>query len=211
MPEVQPVYVGRIAVVIRRGVTAAAFVIAGLSFVFGFGNAWALGLRLHVTGWVAPLVAPAVDLSVLALLAALQYLRANGATGQLRAPRLLLVFCGVVTLALNTAEPILVGAYGRAAFDAVAPLLLIGWGEVGPRLLALLHAGSPDAAVPSSDLVPDDRTEPSSELLNLARKLDAEHRLATGRSISRDKLRAALKVSNATAGELLRAVRQDQG
>jgi hypothetical protein len=34
------------------------------------------------------------------------------------------------------------GQWGRAAFDAVGPLLLIGWSEVGPALLAaMLHAG----------------------------------------------------------------------
>jgi hypothetical protein len=64
----------------------------GLSFAFRFGNGWSLGLWLDVPGWIAPLVAPAVDLSVVALLAALQYLRANGVKGRLVGPRLLLVF-----------------------------------------------------------------------------------------------------------------------
>ncbi|MBE1574305.1 hypothetical protein ACFORH_34840 [Amycolatopsis roodepoortensis] len=45
-------------------------VIVGLTFLFGFGNVLAFGLRLGVSGRVAPLVAPAVDLSVLALLGA---------------------------------------------------------------------------------------------------------------------------------------------
>jgi len=36
-----------------------------------------------------------------------------------------------VTLALNVAEPLLSGDYGKAAFDAVGPVLLIGWEEVG--------------------------------------------------------------------------------
>ncbi|MCK9899596.1 hypothetical protein MXD63_05845 [Frankia sp. Cpl3] len=46
-------------------VTATMAAVVGLTFLFGFGNVLALGLRLGVPIWVAPLVAPAVDLSVL--------------------------------------------------------------------------------------------------------------------------------------------------
>ena len=161
------------------------------------------------------MVAPAVDLSVVALLASLQLLRAHRVGGRLVGPRLLLVFCGLITFALNTARPLLDRQYGRACFDAVAPLLLIGWGEVGPRLLAFMHSAVlivPDeggtlaaASQDEASAVPDDG--PSAELVTLARKLDAEHRATTGRPITRDKLRAALKTSNAVAGELIRVVR----
>jgi hypothetical protein len=48
---------------------------------------------------------------------------------------------------------------------------------------------------------------PSAELLATARQLDAEHRAANGKPITRDKLRARLKVSNAIAGALLRELR----
>jgi len=143
MTSPEPTFTGNAAVTIRRTVTTVVFVIAGLSFTFGFGNGWAVGVRLGVPGWIAPLVSPAVDLSVVALLASLQHLRAKGVRGRLVGPRLLLVFCGLVTLALNIAHPIMTGAYGRACFDAVAPLLLIGWSEVGPRLLASLHRTVP--------------------------------------------------------------------
>ena len=40
----------------------------GLTFLFGFGNVLGLALRLGVAAWVAPLIAPAVDLSILELL-----------------------------------------------------------------------------------------------------------------------------------------------
>ncbi|MFI6401495.1 SpdA protein [Streptomyces sp. NPDC050548] len=179
------------------------FIIAGLAFVFGFGNGWLLGVRLGVPGWIAPLVAPAVDLSVMALLATMQYLRANAATGRLVGPRLLLAFCGLVTLALNTAYPILSAQYGRACFDAVAPLLLIGWSEVGPRLLASLHKTVPDGP----GVVPGKHSEPSAELVKAAVQLDTEHRSVHGRPITRDALRAGLKVSNEVAGALLRTIR----
>jgi hypothetical protein len=39
--------------------------VVGLTFLFGLGNVWLSALRLGVPGYVAPLVAPAVDLSVL--------------------------------------------------------------------------------------------------------------------------------------------------
>ncbi|MCA1604472.1 MAG: hypothetical protein LC775_03100, partial [Acidobacteria bacterium] len=191
------------------GLTIVVFTIAGLSFAFGFGNGYAVGIQLGVPVWIAPLVAPAVDLSVVALLASVQFLRANGIEGRLLGPRLLLVFCGLVTLALNTAHPLLAGEYGRACFDAVAPLLLIGWSEVGPGLLASLHGtvpGAPDVLGPSST-VPDEKPPLAADLITQARQLDAAHREHHGRPITRDKLRAALKVSNAVAGELLRTVR----
>jgi hypothetical protein len=41
----------------------------------------------------------------------------------------------LTTLALDVADPLVTGHYGKAAFDAVGPLLLIGWAEVGPVLL----------------------------------------------------------------------------
>jgi hypothetical protein len=199
-------FTGRAEQAIRQAVTAVVFTIAGLTFAFGFGNGYAVGLRLGVPGWIAPLVAPAVDLSVVALLASLQYLRAHGVEGKLVGPRVLLGFSGVATLAMTTAHPILVGAYGQAAFYAVPPLLLIGWSEVGPRLLAALHRTVPGP----SAIVPDDRDAVPAELVARARQLDAAHRQEHGRPITRDRLRAGLKVSNAVAGDVLRHIRTRQ-
>ena len=65
---------------IRNTVSAIMAVIVSLTFLFGFGNVLTLSLRLGVSGWVAPLVAPAVDLSVLALLLATRQLALRGAT-----------------------------------------------------------------------------------------------------------------------------------
>jgi hypothetical protein len=196
-------FTGTAAVLLRRGVTVTVFVIAGLTFAFGFGNGYTVAIQLGVPGWIAPLVAPAVDLSVVALLAALQYLRASGVTRRLVGPRLLLIFCGLTTLAINTAESIAAGALGRACFDAVAPLLLIGWSEVGPQLLALLQGTVPGP----SQAVQDGRPMVSVELIEKAQQLDADHRQEHGRPITRDRLRAVLRVSNAVASELLRQVR----
>ena len=46
-------------------------------------------------------------------------------------------------------------------------------------------------------------------LLDRARALVAEHRATTGREMTRDELRAALRIQNATAGELLRRIRTE--
>src|SRR5581483_6681057 len=193
-PPSPVVLTGSTAVLVQRTITLTVFVIAGLSFAFGFGNGYLLGLQLGVSGFIAPLIAPSVDLSVVTLLATIHFLRAHGVGGRLTSARVLLIGCGLITFALNTARPILAHAVGKACFDAVAPCLLIGWSEVGPKLLMLLHG-----------IVPDETGLPA-ELVTSAQKLDADHRNTTGRQITRDKLRAQLKISNAVASELIRII-----
>src|SRR5690606_26182846 len=108
-----------------HAVTVIMGVVVGLTFLFGFGNVLNLALRLGVPVWVAPLVAPAVDLSILGLLLGTRHLALAGASVEvLRPARRLLIFASVVTLALNVADPVVAGEYGKAAFDAVGPLLL---------------------------------------------------------------------------------------
>ncbi|WP_405819360.1 DUF2637 domain-containing protein [Streptomyces sp. NBC_01390] len=131
----------------QRTITAVMIVIAALAFVFSFGNVWSLALRLGVPGPIAPLIAPMVDLSVVGLLVAVRYLSLRGLPAeQMTAATRLMSFSGLLTLALNVAEPIVTGHYGRAAVDAVAPLLLLGWGSVGPQLLRAFHTVARPAA-----------------------------------------------------------------
>jgi hypothetical protein len=104
----------------------AVTVVLVAAFTFSFTNVWALELRLGVPGWAAPLLASAVDLSVVG-------------SRQLRPGLLLLLFSGGATLVLNAADLILNGAYGRAAFGVVGPLLLMGWSQVGPGLLGQFY------------------------------------------------------------------------
>ncbi|MGW4349366.1 hypothetical protein ACWEL8_30430 [Streptomyces sp. NPDC004690] len=81
-----------------------------------------------------------VGLSVVELLIALRYLTLRGVPEHdLKAGTRLLYLCGQLTLALNTAEPLLTGRYGRACLNTIAPLLLLGWGHVGPAFLAHFH------------------------------------------------------------------------
>jgi hypothetical protein len=66
--------------IVVRAVTVIMAAVVGLTFLFGFGNVLNLALRLGVPGWVAPLVAPAVDLSVVGLLLGTRHLAVHGAT-----------------------------------------------------------------------------------------------------------------------------------
>ncbi|MDN0199407.1 DUF2637 domain-containing protein [Streptomyces sp. S.PNR 29] len=130
----------------QRTITAVMIIIAVLAFVFSFGNVWSLALRLGIPAPIAPLIAPMVDLSVVGLLVALRYLSLRGLPAeQMTAATRLMHFSGLLTLGLNVAEPIAAGHYGRAAVDAVAPLLLLGWGTVGPQLLRAFHTVSRSA------------------------------------------------------------------
>lgn len=141
----------------RRVITVVLAAITVLTFAFGFGNVWALGRSLGVPPLVAPLVGPAVDLSVAGLLIGIRHLSmADVPRDQLRPARVLLMACGAATLALNIAEPVTAGAYGRAAFDSVGPGLLIGWAETGPGMLRFLYARprNPGPALPGRQARP---------------------------------------------------------
>jgi hypothetical protein len=140
-----------------RSVTVLAGVVVALTFIFGFGNVWTLALRLGVPAWVAPLVAPAVDLSILGLLLGVRHLALHSATSdQLRPARRLLIFSSLVTLALNVADPLIAGEVGKAAFDSDGPLLLIGWAEVGPGFLQAIGTISRRAIEVSRTTLPGD-------------------------------------------------------
>jgi hypothetical protein len=172
----------------------------------------------------------------------------------------MLVGAGLATWALNTAHALFVrGHLGVVAYDSLAPLLLVGWAEVGPWFLRQFRAAAdppgpgtvpadrspaatvPDPAVPAAVVVPaptppsrpvravpaghrragprhqppPPRTAPGTAggtdagLLAQARVAAAEHQHAHGRPVSRDALRRALRVSNQTAGALLRLLRAD--
>ncbi|MGY6655524.1 hypothetical protein ACXIZN_25525 [Amycolatopsis sp. TRM77291] len=214
-------------------------IVVGLTFLFGFGNVLNLALRLGVPVWVAPLVAPAVDLSILGLLLGIRHLVLIGVSQEgLKPARRLLVFSSVVTLALNVAEPLMAGEFGKAAFDAVGPLLLIGWSEVGPGLLQTLGAPSrepviaggnrPEPRVAATSVEGLPGTEPQlknqiprdcgeraadrptlATLLAQAKREDAAHRTAHQKPISADALRVRLRVGSARARQLVKIVRAE--
>nr|WP_228694875.1 hypothetical protein [Amycolatopsis japonica] len=197
-------------------------IVVGLTFLFGFGNVFALALRLGVPVWVAPLVAPAVDLTVVALLVAIRRLSAHGAAPEVqRSARRLLVLSSSVTLALNVAEPLIAGEIGKALFDVVGPLLLIGWSEVGPGLLQALADLRKDVRPPVVATSMNSAQEGSSDrsivtpagledgLVERAKLMDAQHRELHQRPISAEALRKALGVGAERSRALTRVVRAE--
>src|SRR4051795_12949446 len=102
----------------RCTVTSVMVLIAALAFIFSFGNVWALALRLGIPASIAPLVAPMVDLSVVGLLVGLRFLSLRGVPeSELTDATRLMHLCGFLTLALNVADPLMLGLYGKAAVD----------------------------------------------------------------------------------------------
>jgi hypothetical protein len=198
-------------VLTRRAITVITAAIVVMSFVFSLGNVTRLCLDLGITAWIAWLVAPAVDLSVVGLLTGIRFLSLHGYTdGQLARPRYLLRFCGLLTLALNTASALGHRQFGTALVDGVGPGLLIGCSEVGPWLLRQVYAVC--LPVPDQPQAPPASVQPPvlpGALLARARELDAGHRAATGRPISRDTLRAQLRIGRDRASALVAAVRAE--
>ena len=95
------------------------------------GNVLQLAVDLELWVWIRPLVAPAVDLSLVALVVGIRFLARRGVSGtELRRPRLFMLAVGLAAWALNTAHAVAERDWGKAAFDSLAPGLLIGWAEV---------------------------------------------------------------------------------
>src|ERR1700733_2583242 len=131
----------------RRAVTVITATIVVMTFAFSLGNVTHLCLDLGITAWIAWLVGPAGDLSVVGLLTGMRFLSLHGYTpAELVGLRRMLRFCGLLTLALNTAGSIADRQYGTALVDTVGPALLMGWSEVGPWMLRQIHAVSPAAS-----------------------------------------------------------------
>ena len=205
---------------VLSAVTLIVGIIVALTFLFGFGNVFSLALRLGVPVWVAPLVAPAVDLSVVGLLVAIRSLSMRGAPAEvIRPARRLLLASSVVTLALNVAEPLIVGQVGKALFDAVGPLLLIGWAEVGPALLRALASvaaiGPPGVVAQTADSVSASEDQPEGvnvddELLERARQEDRRHRELHQRPVSAESLRKTLGVGAERSRTLVKLVRAER-
>jgi hypothetical protein len=196
----------------RRAVTLITASIVVLTFVFSLGNVTRLCLNLGITAWIAWLVGPAVDLSVVGLLTGMRFLSLHGYTdAQLGKLRRMLRFCGILTLALNTSGALGHRMFGTALVDAVGPALLIGWSEVGPWLLRQIYAVCSPIALAQRDLrLPVRLTSVlPSDLLTRARELDAKDRAATGRPISRDALRDQMRIGRDRAGAIIAVVRAE--
>jgi hypothetical protein len=120
---------------------------------------------------------------------------------------------------MNVAEPLIAGEVGKALFDAVGPLLLIGWAEVGPVLLQALAvvsaAGRPGlvAQTADSDSTSAEQSEGvnvDAELVERARCEDRRHRELYQRPISAENLRKTLGVGAERSRMLARIVRAER-
>ncbi|MFE0026784.1 hypothetical protein [Amycolatopsis sp. NPDC059021] len=223
---------------VARLVTITMGLVIGLTFLFGFGNVLSLALKLQVPVFVAPLVAPAVDLTVLGLLVGTRHLALSGASDDvLRPARHLLLAASVVTLLLNVADPVCAGQWGKAAFDSVGPLLLIGWAEAGPGLLRALststeevgssqlasceRAGARDGAAegalesvarqrgPHAESGTQRMVNLDEDLVERARRADVEHWRRYRRPISAETLRKQLRVGARASRDLVALVRTE--
>jgi hypothetical protein len=201
----------------RRAITVIAGSIVAMALAFSIVNVTRLCLDLGVVAWIAWLIGPSVDLSVIGLLTGIRFLSLHGYTeAQLAKLNRFLRFCGLLTLALNTAGALWRLQFGTASVDAIGPVLLIGWSEIGPWMLREISAVCPQAAPatptpekpPATQLAEGLAVIPARQLAR-TRELDAEHREATGRPISRDKLRARLGISTDRASALVAAVRAE--
>jgi hypothetical protein len=134
---------------VRRFVTVLAVTVGGLCFLFSLGNVYQLAVDLELWAWIRPLVAPAVDLSLVALVVGIRFLARRGVSGKdLRRPRLFMLAVGLAAWALNTAHAVAERDWGKAAFDSLAPGLLIGWAEVLPWFLRQFQVVTHSAATP---------------------------------------------------------------
>jgi hypothetical protein len=114
---------------------------------------------------------------------------------------------------------LIAGEVGKALFDAVGPLLLIGWSEVGPVLLQALAAvpatGRPAGVTQAADLGSTSTEQPEgvdldAELLERARCEDRRHRELYQRPISAENLRNTLGVGAERSRMLARLVRAER-
>lgn len=132
-------------------VVAVIAIVPTLTFVFSFGNVGDLGVSLHVDQRIAYLTGPAIDLSVVGLIVAGSYLSHRGwSEKQLWPIHLMSVICGLTMIALNCGQAVYQQHWRLASFDAVGPLLLIGWGFIGPWLLRQLFEARTVSAIQSA-------------------------------------------------------------
>lgn len=154
-------------------------------------------------GWANAAISELIPLA--ALLTIRRRRRTGGSIGY---PMALLVSAVALSLAaqLAVAKPGLSGWL----LSAVPALAFLGLSK-----LVLTVPAAPDYTgttqdedVPVQASAEDRRDGVTVDLLQSARQIADEHQTATGRPITRDELRSALRVGNSTASELLRQIRQ---
>ncbi|MGN9911622.1 DUF2637 domain-containing protein [Phytohabitans sp. LJ34] len=157
-------------------------------------------------GWANAAISELIPLA--ALLTIRRRRRAGGSIGY---PLALLV----AAVALSLAAQLAVAKPGLSGWllSAVPALAFLGLSK-----LVLTVPAAPDRAGTAQDDGPepvppqvnpeDDRDGVTVDMLQTARQIAHEHQAATGRPITRDELRSAMRIGNSTASQLLRQIRQ---
>jgi hypothetical protein len=160
-------------------------------------------------GWANAAISELIPLA--ALLTIRRRRRTGGPIGY---PMALLVSAVALSLAaqLAVAKPgpsgWLLSAVPALAFLGLSKLVLtVPAAPSTPDDARTSEDDNPPARVPAQVSVEDDQDGVTVDLLQTARQHAAEHEAATGRPITRDELRSALRVANSTASELLRQIR----
>jgi hypothetical protein len=157
-------------------------------------------------GWANAAISELIPLA--ALLTIRRRRRAGSSIGY---PMLLLVAAVALSLAaqLAVAKPGLSGwllsAVPALAFLGLSKLVL-----TVPAVPDHTRTGQ-DAPGPDQVNTDDGQDGVTVDLVQSARQIADEHQTATGRPITRDELRSALRVANGTASELLRQIRPHDG
>jgi hypothetical protein len=160
-------------------------------------------------GWANAAISELIPLA--ALLTIRRRRRAGGSIGY---PMALLMSAVALSLAaqLAVAKPGLSGwllsAVPALAFLGLSKLVLtVPAARSTPDDAGTAQDGGRPDPVPAQLTGEDGRDGVTVDLLQSARQYAAEHEAATGRPITRDELRSALRVANSTASELLRQIR----
>ena len=200
----------------RRAVTTVTAAVMVITFAFSLGNVTRLSLDLGITAWIAWLVGPAVDLSVIGLLTGIRFLSLHGCqrrrAGRAAAHAALLRPPDPRTEhGRRDRPPPVRDRPGRRRRPGAADRLeRSGPAVAPPDLRRLPCGGSRTVGASESRKQPQRATAvlPARQLAR-TRELDAEHRAETGRPISRDALRANLRIGRDRAGALVAAVRAE--
>ncbi|MEU3168518.1 DUF2637 domain-containing protein [Streptosporangium sp. NPDC006930] len=162
------------------------------------------------SGWMAWAIAVCVDLTCVMAARERQRDKKTGRVpdGWISWPTLVLIAGILLSLAanLNQADPTAWG-WITAATPAGAFLVAVSMLERRASAPSPIPQVVPEPVPTPAPIVEIEQDNPSSELLDYARRVAEEYQTAQGRPISRDTLRARLGVSHQLASDLLRTLR----
>jgi hypothetical protein len=197
----------------RVGVTWGGVSVLVLCFAFSYGNVTEFALGEGLPWWLAVLLAPTLDITVLALLGGLRSLALAGISGRRLLPaRAFLLGAGGGTWALNTARAWAARDYAKVALDSLAPALLVCWAEVLPWLLRLFREVERGGVQDDTDTSTDTSAAADAGQSKAAQaRAFALAELAAGRQVTGPQLDARYGLSAGYGGRVLRGLTSNNG